>query len=433
HGRLDTLWRPEPSDKARILIVGGGSSGVVRPMRAPQPLSYNILSAEPCVGAWTIRVSTRQLPESMEPGIKPSEYHSYSAVVGQRPTSAPFIFHGDRTDNCHRAIAHLASRKGDILRNFISIVESPEYSHPSTAKVGQRMADMDDVEKSFKALHPEWEPTQREPNLAWRPHADVHTHGYKFQHGPLMFGLPLSKRAPDALGPVQRALASLDGNSRSRAYVPVAHVDLTSPDAHELLTGLTGIQFIEDEKEPFLDLVATFRKLELSFWWAVNMYECCKLLQWAATQRRNKKPRRITFFAALAEWKPIPEIPSIAEFDTLGLEGLTRIAFQVSTRDISAKAKLARLLQEKADYTNDINIDHSGIRTLVQIIRGIRGSTTEGSAFSSVFLEKLVDADVLLEDALQSPNKRGTSGKLTRAKTALNEAASYLVAEGQAS
>lgn len=430
HGRLDTLWRPDADEGASVLIVGGGSSGVVHAQRAPQPLSYNILTAERGVGSWTVQVSVRKIPDSKEPGRNPSEYHSYSTVVGPPPASAPLIFHAESTEDCHRAIAQRTTGKR-LLPNFISIVETSEYSHPPTVMLGSRGAGLEDVERAFIALHPEWKPTEQEPNLEWRPLLEAHTHGYRFRHGPLMFNLP---RPKDASSPIEHALDSLGGEHRSRAYVPIAHVDVGNPKARELLTGLTGLQFIEDENAESLDLVATFRKLELSFWWAVNMYECSKLLRWAASGLQNRKPRRITFFAALAEWKPSPEIPSIAELDTLGLRGLARIASAVSSGDVQAKDELTRLLHEKAKYTNDTNIDASGLHLLVQIARGIRdgmdGEPPE--AFSLAFLAKAEEAEYILTEALEKPDSKGITTKLNGARKALTEAAELLDGKAQA-
>jgi hypothetical protein len=189
-----------------------------------------------------------------------------------------------------------------------------------------------------------------------------------------------------------------------------------------------SIQFVRDSS--YLDVVATFRKIDLSFWWVVNMYELGRLLAWAA-KVRNKKltPRRITFFAALAEWNPDPEPAVVAAIDAMELGALAALAQDIHNAKASnaSRVKLKELLVEKRDHTSDTNLDPQGLSSIAQLIEGLRPkSVKSGSNTVHADLSRKLEA---AEDHIRVAMKAGSLDReagVTRAKKALDEAIAFL-------
>lgn len=96
------------------------------------------------------------------------------------------------------------------------------------------------------------------------------------------------------------------------------------------------------------------------------MFEMCGLLRWAAQRlsqqlRHDVRPGRVTFIAALAEWKADPEATFEAELDQLPLSSVTELVARVCGGADSAKRELARLLRDKLDRTSIRNVDTAGL------------------------------------------------------------------------
>lgn len=394
HGRLDTLWRKsDPASGRTVLIAGAGSAGVYDHERGPEPLSYNVITARRFSSSrWSVDAVVQQISEE-DISINAKHHYSYSAEVGSQETFESHVFHAQHMDVCHGSIQRRAAA-GVLLRSFVSIVDVCEYKHPPTATLDDRPATPSEVVRSFAALHPEYDSSNK-----WRDSSKLESalrempERYQFEHGPRLFGIPHghptslmedpAKRL--LLRPILKALNQLNTASKAHAYVSLYRPDIDVLSSRtEPFPSLMSLQFLRGEGDT-IDLVATFRKLELSFWWVVNMYEAIELLKWAveagSTQTGAKDQRRvgkITFFAALAEWKPRPEPSFIAELDSTDLGELTTIS--LSTANASGIDRLIKLLEEKKERTNAQNLDHGGLKRLAEVLGAVLESRTDESA-----------------------------------------------------
>jgi len=100
------------------------------------------------------------------------------------------------------------------------------------------------------------------------------------------------------------------------------------------------------------------------------MYEATKLLNWAAN-RLGRSPRRITFFAALAEWKHDPEPAFDMKLDAIELSEMLRLVLGAATGDSVAAKTLADMLREKVDRTSEVNVDVSGLDRLYATVESV--------------------------------------------------------------
>lgn len=439
HGRYDVLWRRGgPSEGRKLLVLGAGSAGVAADQRSHgEPPTFNVIDIQRLAEQrWHVQVETRRIDDN-QGEYSASRDNSYAHEVGRAAAGAPVVYAAQTMDVCHGAIAAELMGTGQIVRSFVSVVEDPTYFHPPTLRIGTRHPLLEEVESSFRALHPEWEPRTQWDRAG---HVDTVLSNlpvrFQFQHGPRLFGVlgrsgrqlrGVTNRRP--LQPIWRAVESLGSSSPSRAYVGLYNAEIDVATDQEPLPGLMSIQFVPDGNA--LDAVVTFRKVELSFWWAVNMYEVGELLRWAAKHDPNKrKPRRITFFAALAEWKEQPEATFVTELDSIPLARLCQLVMEADVNTANARAELARLLEDKIDRTNEANIDHTGLSRLVEIIKGrvqAQGEHDEArqaSPISRQLLDSLAEAAALTEEAERGSEDRGAS--IERAKEHLQAALRHL-------
>ncbi len=352
HGREDILWRRgDPAEGRRLLVVGAGSAGVAAGHRVhTEPLTFNVLDiARLAEVRWDVRVATRRIGDDLVvPGT--ADWYAYRRQIGPatRGTPPTAMFSAELMDDCHRAIA-AAAEPGLKLRNFVSVVEEHQYVYPAaTIRIGNRTPTEEEVWSSFRALHPEYRPRSRwnDAQRVDRVLRDLPSR-FQFQHGPRLFGVFgragarfRGLRDRGALQPLRRAVELLD-SSDSRAYVGLYNAEIDLASGREPLPGLMGVQFVPEGD--YLDVVATFRKLELSFWWVVNMLEIGELLRWAAAQDpKRRAARRVTFFAALAEWKPNPEAAFVTELDALSLADLSALVIQANDGQEVARQELVR-------------------------------------------------------------------------------------------
>lgn len=439
HGREDVLWRRGDASQhgQRIFVIGAGSAGVEAEHREPgEPLSYNLLSvARLSEGRWNIDVSVRFVDERKAVARGASLY-SYEASVGKPSAGAPRIFQAERMDDCHSTIQRVCDGKG-LITSFMSVVEDPEYIHPNTTRIGDAVADADKVKSSFLALHPEYDDKSGWANMSKvEDNLQSTSPRFRFQHGPRLFGHP-GRRAGTRLDeklddtrPILRAVENIKLSTGSRAYVSLFNPEIDVLSSDEPLPGLMSIQFVK--QPPYLDVVATFRKLELSFWWVVNMYELGKLLKWAEKKVRSEKltARRITFFSALAEWSVDPEPALITKLDSVSLRDLSALvqgAYDSTMLGTAKRQELKNWLTEKKAHTSDTNLDPSGLKNLAELIDGLKqGALAAGStALHDDLARKIEEAAAHIRRAMKS-GKEERQSTADRARDALDEAIKLL-------
>jgi hypothetical protein len=386
HTRYDVLRRrDDPQRGHEILVLGVGSTGASDDLRATEPLAFYVVDCSRlakrffAISVLPMRIHTAGMQaEAIADGAP------FAKTVGQPPSDPPEIFSAQTMSDCHSWITRVAkptSGSGRLISNFISTVEPSEFTVPATAELKGVAVTLEQVRSSFYALHPEYD----RAGAGWNDQDHVARvlsdppRLHRFQHGHRIWGYPLpSIDGPEPAArpkPLSRALESL-GLHSSRAYVGLYNpfVDGTTGRAQrEQPPCLTGIQFVE--RHTSIDLVATFRKLELSFWWTVNMFEMHELLKLAAAQR-GKQRGRITFFAALAEWKADnPGATFLTDLDELPVEEMVELLLQVADGKAEpAVTRLRTLLAQKIAHTNDVNIDDRGLVTMADVVGGIVAS-----------------------------------------------------------
>jgi 3',5'-cyclic AMP phosphodiesterase CpdA len=370
HGRADRLWHREHAGGQQLVVVGAGSASVEREHVRPDPHAYNVISALRSTSRrWNIQVDVRQVSET---GAYPQakELFQYLHDTGTDERDSPVVFHSDRSDQCHALIKRALF--GKKAANFISVVNQHEYQHPKTAELEGHSVSAVQVLRSFKALHPEYTPSDKWRKLEVIKHAlRGLSPRFQFQHGPRLFGLGEGSGAGPEASPIVRAVDRLKNSPSSKAYVSLfsRSVDVLG-EGREPLPALLSIQFIRPDST-HLDVVATFRKIELSFWWVVNMFELGELLRWAA-ERLRLTARRITFFAAEAEWKTTNvEAAFATDLDDLSLRELVELVNGVMKNDAGQVSKLTALLAEKKLHTHSQNLDVAGLDRTVSVLAGL--------------------------------------------------------------
>jgi hypothetical protein len=312
-----------------------------------------------------------------------------------------------------------------MLHNFISIVDDGSYVNCPTVQRSGKPVDDQEISRSFQALHPEYNDSAK-----WRQREKIESAlrdagpRFQFSHGPRLFGIPLAARKlkdPDIFRPIVRALDTLGRGNTSNAYVGLfsAEIDVVSTK-DEPLPALVGIQFIP-QADNQLDLVATFRKLELSYWWAVNMFEAAELLAWGSAYA-GRKSGRITFFAPLAEWKQMPETALVSGIDDIKLAELLPIMMGVSGNEEQSRQLLRGMLVEKVQHTNEKNLDAQGLSKTLQIMSGLKvgGAGAQLDGLQSA----LIEAKNHILNAMKE--HRDDDELVAKARAELNKAIEFL-------
>jgi hypothetical protein len=420
HTRDDVLFRRDDPPR-RLVAVGAGSAGVVSEQRKSEPLSFNVLDIwRLSHERWGVRIGARRFPDSLPD--TPSET-THTIEIGPPPDRTPLMFWAEDLDDCHRAIQR-TTVKDRTYRNFVSTVERFEvnsFTAPSTCSL-----TTEEVMRSFQALHPEhgiggW----ANPDLH-RAIDSLRTR-FQFQHGIRLFnppssvsGLPPDKRAE--YQPLRHAIGLVE-TDKSRAYVGLYDPAIDVTGERQPPT-MTGIQFVSDGKH--LDVVVTFRKIELSAWWVINMLEVGKLLAWAVTVDKNKRlmPGRITFFAALAEWKTDPRPTVIPRLDSIEIGTLTGLLTAANAKDAAALKGLAQMIDEKVKFTNVDNIDVTGVVQLGELLAGLTKS--QAGVLPPVLCNHVVRAGESMKAALKLARDDQRDAELQKVKLSLTEAASVV-------
>lgn len=427
HGREDLLWRRNDRSGRRLLVIGAGSAGVENGHRAQmEPLSFNQITATRLSSRrWQVHVDVREVRVDVAvPEIAP--LYEFRSIVGDRAHDQDLpIFQAEQMDDCHRAIT-LATKDGALFHGFLSVVEDHRYIHPSTARYGDRPAEVYEIRNCFRQLHPEYDENDNWDN---EESYDDRLHKaqlrYRFEHGSRLFRSPDRRTRSDPsdirqTSPMLWVIEELKRNpTTSKAYVGLyrPEIDLLSAGS-EPLPGLMSLQFIK--RAAVLDVTVTFRKIELSFWWCVNMMEVGELLRWVA-KRVGIPPGRITFFAGLAEWKHNPEAAIEAKLDGMSVSTMMKLVLDQDWGEI------IRLLDEKVTRTHDNNLDSTGLAQLAEVIVGAASrETTSRSALESL-RDRIRDATRAIDAARAHADPR----QIRTATTALAAATEILRSLGQ--
>ena len=140
------------------------------------------------------------------------------------------------------------------------------------------------------------------------------------------------------------------------------------------------------------------------------MYEAIKLWRWASS-RIERDCRcaigRITFFAALAEWKEEDTATFLIDLDHQPLEGVVELALAADTGNSHG---LVEKLRDKREQTNVNNIDPHGLERLADIVVGIVKSRPPAKGrWSDDLIAKLCHARDLFRSAEIKARKRHES------------------------
>jgi 3',5'-cyclic AMP phosphodiesterase CpdA len=386
HIRRDSSFRPIATagmeNDWNLVIVGAGSAGVHK-WHTDEGWNFNLIEVLHATSrSWVFEVLTRTI--STIDGVPRSQAGQRNMLAAGQERVAPASFIAERMDHCHKLIAKYHD-DGATVRNFVSVVERPDYHHPDTIRLLGEPVPIASVKNAFLTLHPELRGAES-PQVGW---SDKHAvaealsevrDDFRFRHGSRMFGAfgQMGRRALEQtdvaeLQPLRVALSNVRDQT-SRAYVGLYQFELDALHSREAPPTLVGVQFVPDGSR--LNLVMTFRKLELSFWWAVNMYEAVALLRWAVDERSNDRwtPGSITFFAALAEWNRNPSPSLTAEIDRLSEEKLMSLVVDFASGRPNATARVESLLHEKHGNSSDVNIEPRGLQLLSAAMQAVIGS-----------------------------------------------------------
>ena len=419
HGREDVLWGNKQTERRKILVLGAASAGVSRKeLGAGIENGFCILRARHVSARrWHVDVNSGEITAD---GVQPefSSKSSQQVVVGEAPPGEACVFHAEDSALCHAMVARHFERPG-IIKNFVSIVDCATYRHPETVRLGNAATAEVDVEKSFLALHPEFDPKTKWDDVG-RMDRFFRRFGqsYRIVHGPRMFApvryVETSRlmKSQDELRPIFKALEALP-DQPTRAYFGMYDPARDIGASGDPLPGLVGLQFVPNESAGILDLVMTFRNLELSFWWAVNVYEGCQILDWARVRVRERPPYKagqITLCAALAEWRFDPRPMYVAQVDRMELDEMFQLIGAVDANSRSSLAVLAERLHEKAENTTPINIDYRGLELMVGLAHGCEkrasGMHAEAVLIDVRFAERLAKVVEQLRTAIENSAAR---------------------------
>jgi DNA repair exonuclease SbcCD nuclease subunit len=435
HARRDVLVSGPNADERDIVIVGAGSAGVFRKELPPgEHHSYNIVTvSHGARRTWRMQVDVRNINRGIVP---PSAGFTFDREIGVQPPSLPHVFSARDWISCHAALAQQFWPDGigdsdpgvtRTLTNFISVVEQApavsdeEFEVPATSRNGSSKPSASEFLRAFYTLYPEYLATN-----GWRDRTRLsqvlqsRSSRFHFRHGSRLF-------APDrALGidgaPFFRAVSQI-GPGSTRAYASTFRADADVRGSRsEPMPALQGVQFLVEDNR-FLDVVATFRNLELSYWWPLNIIEVSRLLHFAAEQAGPTYiPRRITFVSPVADWRWRPAAPTISKLDEASLEELTACVHRTCSGGGEPAAELVAMLQQKAAMTNEFSLGEARVSDLADLLLAL--DPLRASPKSAEVVKYLREAAGALSEAVARAEERKNlasvaSQKLKKAAAAL--------------
>ncbi|HEX3757464.1 MAG TPA: metallophosphoesterase [Kofleriaceae bacterium] len=405
HARHDVLMRRgDPERGWEILVLGAGSTGVAQDQRAGgEPLNYYVLECHRLRRrAFSIGVESKTIARADVSYTTIPDKPKFVREIGEQLSRQPAVYHAENMADCYRAFRSVLKDGDEVTTNFISIVEESKFELPNDALLFGDPVTLADITNSFETLHPEYDPQR-----GWTSGEEVKRilsdlpHRYSFQHGARLFSYPVAPPSGPPvkwIEPLERAISSVPGHT-SRAFVGLYNPFIDAHPESAIRSPppcLTSIQFVPESRQ--LHLVATFRKLELSFWWLVNMYEMIKILEHAVSAQKNKIAGRITFFSTLAEWhKDNPQPAFSARLDKQTTPEMVRLLLAVDRASQHEIQALRILLAEKQKYTNENNIDERGLHQLSVISDGILRSRDNGSLTHTTVANLAAAATHLIE------------------------------------
>jgi len=375
HGRKDSLWGRGGKEK-KILVVSAGSASVSADGKQNNEAhSYNLINISKLSDKyWEAEINVNYINEEDADDIANNPY-SYLLNIGERYDISSNYFQSERLDTCHMAITNkFIDKQHDVVNNFISIVSASDYYHPKTVSIEGEYVEQEYVERCFQVLYPEYQEDKGFEDVIY--HAPSSKTRFRFSHSARLFSDNEFKKG---VFPLKKAIDAIGDSQGSRSYVSLFDPKIdTFSDRGGPLPGLMSFQFIKsnsvDEKgHHAIDLTVTFRKLELSFWWVVNMYESIKLLDYVVKvinkdcdSNVKYKKGGITFFAALAEWKLDPNPAFIVDIDQPG--SVDKILDLLDGEDYS---RLKFTIEEKIKNTSDTSLDSSGLKQLSAVLKAL--------------------------------------------------------------
>ena len=437
HGRESLLWRESDHiKKSKLVILGAGSAGVHRNELAHAVKhSYNLINIHKLSNSrWKFKSNAYSFDEtSINNGVKNEVSHC--TTFGKKGNKKYYAYNCENMALAHNSICLDLKGKGQV-ENFISVIDDSTYIHPATTSIGEDFVPEELVKKSFSALHPEWSESEgwnfSEPNILSK---SKNVQSYKIQHGTRLFDKikyiePVSSFNPMELRPILGALKQLPA-FKTRAYVGLYNPPIDILPEYDPLPGLVGIQFKpRDNDEDILDIVLTFRNLELSFWWVVNMLEGRKILEWACKKVPQKPYTEgsVTIFSALAEWRTNPRPIFISDIDALPSEKKYLLLKKVDSNSSEAINDLIEMLHEKVEPTSILNIEFSGLDECLVIANSIYNEKKENKdtvgKLDSAFIKLLDNAVTSLKLAVIKSSDR--NDKVGMAKRELNTLIKHL-------
>jgi len=187
-----------------------------------------------------------------------------------------------------------------------------------------------------------------------------------------------------------------------------------------------SIQLVPIYAEQRLDIVATFRNIELSFWWVVNMLELRKLLEYCGPRcESDLRPGSVTMFAALAEWKRAPEPVYVARLDEMDLAELLELCIGARDKRQEYAERLAGILEEKAQDLTPYNVEVTGIDLMLSSLRAVQHATRRNSRDLRLVIEAISASKATLKFTDRSTAADRRAGSVS-ARNYLREAARLL-------
>jgi 3',5'-cyclic AMP phosphodiesterase CpdA len=394
HGRLDVLKTSASDQERRLIIVGAGSASVFQKELPPgQHHSFNVIRIlQGQHRRWSVHLESRNIDRRTT--ARPSTGYIFREETGPQSAGMPNVFCGADWHGVHEAIGDRCWQNGfpkeitkasasklPVLSNFVCIVEKApdvstdeKWSPPPTSRLQDRPLERDDIERAFAALHPEYAPSDqwRRTDKIIEALRDQHPR-FHFQHGARLFWTEVGRGADTS--PIYKAAKHM-AVYKTRAFVSTIRHDVdVLENISEPMPSLTSVQFVQNRGA--IDIVATFRNLELSYWWAVNVVELSRLLKWAVDKGgdHSLKVGQIVMMAPMADWKWAPVLPSSARLDDMELSSMSKLVKGVPGKKAIVR-QLIELLSEKQNHISQYNLEHRGLEKLAGLLQA-NGSKVE--------------------------------------------------------